>query len=297
MGAKVLIVDDDEVSGGLSCELLIEAGFEADLLITGRDAIDLIKEKHYDLIMLDIMMPGINGMTLLTRIKHDPDLKNTKVIMVSGKSFSVDKKLALQYGAELFIEKPYSVEHFVHQIQEVLRRPPQGPAGPRRAPAAETLSARDGLLQVGIWGCRSPGASLNSVYGRHTACVSLDLGEQLLIFDAGSGLAELGKQIDSEGRRKEAWLFMSHFHADHTEGLASFTPASRKDFKLHISGAADPDKPLEELVRLAFESGLAAIKSVQASLNSTSCGGPSTSFLGAPTVFMPITRHDFGVRR
>ena len=122
MGAKVLVVDDDHIAGGLSRDLLIEGGYDATLLTESLKAMDWIKRERPPLVILDILMPGVDGLTLCHQISSEPTLKDIKVIIISGKSFQSDKDRARKYGAILFIEKPYNVEGFLGQIQEVMGR-------------------------------------------------------------------------------------------------------------------------------------------------------------------------------
>ena len=110
MGVKILVVDDDAIAGGLSRDLLLDAGFEAEVETDSLLAIDHIRQERYALVVLDILMPGLNGLTLCHMIKSDPQLKETTVVMVSGKSFESDKQRAREFGASLFIEKPYNVD-------------------------------------------------------------------------------------------------------------------------------------------------------------------------------------------
>src|SRR6266446_2858781 len=129
MGLKVLIVDDDDIAGGLSRDLLKDAGMDAELLTNSLKAIDTLRQMRPELAVLDILMPGIDGLSLCHKIKSDPELGVTKVVMVSGKSFDADKQRARQYGADLFIEKPYNIETFAAQIAEVGGRKDASTAG------------------------------------------------------------------------------------------------------------------------------------------------------------------------
>jgi CheY-like chemotaxis protein/phosphoribosyl 1,2-cyclic phosphodiesterase len=264
MAAKVLIVDDDYIAGGLSRDLLKEGGFDVELLTESLQAMDKIKKDRPTVVLLDILMPGIDGLTLCNQITSDPDLKAIKVVVLSGKSFAADKERARKYGASLFIEKPYSVETFVRQIQQIAGETEKKLFA--KAADAQTLSASDAVMSVKIWGCRAmgPESAAPSVYGRKTPCVSVEIGGHLLIFDAGSGLVDLGKTMSSAN---EAWLFMTHFKKDHAEGLPRFAPAGRKGFKLHIAGAKEPDKTLEQQVADAFQCVPATIPSVDAEID------------------------------
>ena len=260
MSGKVLVVDDDAIAGGLSRDLLQDAGYEVELITDTRRVMDEIKAKRPQIVIMDILMPGIDGLTLCHTIKRDLALKSTKVVMVSGKSFATERQRAKQYGADLFIQKPYNVDTFVSQIGEIMARS-AAPSilTPASAFLPEISSNPDPVMTATIWGCRSEGgpeASEPSRYGRRTSCVSLELGEHLLVFDAGSGIAPFGDELVKSGRYKEIWLFMTHFHRDHAEGLGAFVPARLAGYKLHISGAREPDKGLQELAQEAFLSTL-----------------------------------------
>ena len=260
MASQVIVVDDDPIVGSLTLELLKDAGFEARLIQDSLKAQDEIKRDQPSLVVLDILMPGIDGLTLLHRLKSDPATANIRAIIVSGKSFEAEKTRARQYGAELFIEKPYDVDSFGSQVSAIMKsagvepvkiaRPPSGPAPEPRAE-----------LKVAVWGCRSSSSAVSPVvtrYGKHTACVSVELPQSLIIFDAGSGISLLGNELARSTRFKELWLFITHFHRDHVEGLAGFPCARDASYTLNISGAGEPEKPLEKMLAEAFEPGFGA---------------------------------------
>jgi CheY-like chemotaxis protein len=257
MATQVIVVDDDPIVGSLTLELLKEAGFTARLIQDSMKAQEEIKRDQPTLVVLDILMPGIDGLTLLHRLKSDPLTEKIRAIVVSGKSFEAEKTRARQYGAELFIEKPYDVETFGPKVTELMKasgveaqkiaRPPSAPAP---TPRAE--------LKVAIWGCRSASSAMSPVvtrYGKHTSCASVELPQSILIFDAGSGLSLLGNELQKSGRFKTLWIFLTHFHHDHVEGLPAFPCARDAAYTLNISGAGDPDKPLETALAEALEPG------------------------------------------
>ncbi len=257
MATQVIVVDDDPIVGSLTLELLKDAGFEARLIQDSLKAIDAIKSEKPSLIVLDILMPGIDGLTLLHRLKSDPETAGIRAIVVSGKSFEAEKTRARQYGAELFIEKPYDVDTFGAQVAAIMKTEGVEPKKIARPPSAPAPAPR-AELKVTVWGCRSASSAVSPVvtrYGKHTSCVSIELPQHLLIFDAGSGLSLLGNELIKNGRFKELWLFLTHFHGDHVEGLAGFPCARDASYTLNIAGAGDPEKPLEKALAEAFEPG------------------------------------------
>ena len=255
MAIQVIVVDDDPIVGTLTYELIQEVGFSVKLLSESLRAEEEIRREKPALVVLDILMPGIDGLTLLHRLKSDPETAKTRVIIVSGKSFESDKTRALQYGAEMFLEKPYDVETFGAKVTEIMKASGAEPAQITPAPSAPAPVGRTELT-VAVWGSRS-GATAESTadsrYGRRTSCVCVELPKHLIVFDAGSGLSALGNDLVKSGRFKELWLFLTHFHHDHVEGLADFACARDASYTLNISGASDPDKPFEEALTAALE--------------------------------------------
>ncbi|OGS37262.1 MAG: hypothetical protein A2506_04010 [Elusimicrobia bacterium RIFOXYD12_FULL_66_9] len=257
MATPVIVVDDDPIVGTLTLELLHDAGFEAILIQDSLKAQDVIKKEQPRLVILDILMPGIDGLTLLHRLKSDPETEKIKAIIVSGKSFEAEKNRAMQYGAELFIEKPYDVETFGQQITDILKAEGVEPKKIARPPSAAAPMPR-AELKITVWGCRSSSSAVSPVvtrYGKHTSCVSVETLRHLLVFDAGSGISLLGNELMKNGKFKDMWIFLTHFHNDHIEGLPGLPLARDAGYTLHIAGASDPDKSLEKSIAEAFEPG------------------------------------------
>jgi len=257
MATQVIIVDDDPIVGALTFELIKDAGFSCLLISDSLKAIDAIKKEKPQLVVLDILMPGLDGITLLHKLKTDPETEKIHAIVVSGKSFETEKLRARQYGAEDFIEKPYDVDAFPAKVAAILKTEGQEPKKVARPPSGPAPVPRT-ELKVTVWGCRSTSSAMSPMvtrYGKHTACVSVELPKHLLVFDAGSGISLLGNELMKTNKFKELWIFLSHFHADHIEGLAGFPCAREASYFLNIGGAREPDKPLEQLVAEAFEPG------------------------------------------
>ncbi|MBI4051760.1 MAG: response regulator [Elusimicrobia bacterium] len=256
----VLVVDDDPIVGQLTLNLLKEAGLKATLTSDSEEVISFIQKAPPKLVILDVMMPGVDGITLLNQIKSDPAVQNIKVVMLSGKSFAVEKQRAYKLGADLFIEKPYDIQTFANQIISVIKG--GGPKGMPLAPKAppqpqETKSEYipPQNVRIRIWGCRGLSPSIPSQpsrYGYQTSCVSVETPHGMFILDAGSGIIPLGHEILKRGGPKELWILMTHFHLDHVLGLGVFPCAQRAGYKIHIGGANDPEKNLQGLIQEVF---------------------------------------------
>ncbi|MFI5362821.1 MAG: response regulator [Elusimicrobiota bacterium] len=258
MATQVIVVDDDPIVGNLTLELLKGAGFEVRLISDSQKAQEEIKREQPALAILDILMPGIDGMTLLHRLKSDPETAKIRVIVVSGKSFAAEKARALEYGAELFIEKPYEVETFGEQIAEIMKSAGAAPKTAAGAPSPEPAAPPEAKagIKLTVRGCRAGSESHGFAatrYGSSTACVTVELPQGLFIFDAGTGIEPLGEELMRDGRRKELWLFLANFSRDRTEGLARFACAHDPSITLNVSGAGEPEKPLARMLADALK--------------------------------------------
>ncbi len=251
---SVLVVDDDELTGSLSSDLLREGGFDVDLLSDSLQVIDALRKKSYQGVVLDILMPGIDGLTLCHKIKTDPAIKHIKVVMVSGKSFESEKQKAKQLGAAGFIIKPYDVNTFAKTIAEIIgeKMAPSGIAPELDQPSAQAETKPSGLtvssvMTVKILGSRSQNLSTPSQYGTHTPCITLSYKDHRIIFDAGSGLNLINDEFKNLGLR-EIRLFLTHFHLNHVDGLLSFSSAQTQDTLIHVAAAPEPTKNLLALI-------------------------------------------------
>jgi CheY-like chemotaxis protein len=254
MPQKIVVVDDDPIVGALTKELLVDVGYEVELVQDSLQAMGVIKSLKPALAVLDILMPGIDGLTLCHQLKTDPETKSLKIAIVSGKAFHADKQRAAEYGADLFIEKPYDVEKFAAQVAELVTGTAPKAEGPKEIKLGG--GAKDAALVTTVWGCRSLSpvkAAEASRYGRSTSCVTVEAGGELLIFDAGSGLNKLGAELVKNAKYTRLWLFISHFHSDHVEGLGSFVCARDNRFSINLAGASDPNMTLAEKVTAVFD--------------------------------------------
>lgn len=253
---KIIVVDDDPMVGDLTQSLLQEAGYDADLISDSRAVIAAVKAKLPALVILDVLMPGIDGLTLCRMIKEDPDLSAVKVCIVSGKSFEADKARAGRLGADLFIEKPYKVETFAEKIRELLGVPAVTHRAETETPPAfpDATPPGTGIFSVAIWGCRAqpqPQAPA-SRYGRHSPCVSVEFDGRLFVFDGGSGLNALAEDLAKTARHDVLWMFLSNFQPDHTAGLERFSFLRRPGTIFHLSGSNDPEKSLHAMAEETF---------------------------------------------
>jgi two-component system alkaline phosphatase synthesis response regulator PhoP len=119
---KILIVDDEEHIIELLKFNLLNAGYEVLTANNGIDAVKIAKAEKPSLLLLDLMLPGIDGFDVCKEIKRNNEMKNTSIVMLTAKGEELDKILGLELGADDYITKPFSVRELLARVKAVLRR-------------------------------------------------------------------------------------------------------------------------------------------------------------------------------
>ena len=119
---KILIVDDDNNIAELVALYLTKECFETKIVNDGEEALKQFHIFHPDLILLDIMLPGEDGYSILESLKSSRDTRGIPVIMVTAKEAEFDKVKGLEGGADDYITKPFGMMEFVARVKAVLRR-------------------------------------------------------------------------------------------------------------------------------------------------------------------------------
>ena len=122
MNAKILIVEDERDIVDLLRYNLEEAGFETDYVRNGADALHHAVEKSPNLILLDLMLPEVDGLIVCRLLKNDPRTKNIPVVMITAKAEERDRIAGLELGVDDYITKPFSPKEVVLRVSAVLRR-------------------------------------------------------------------------------------------------------------------------------------------------------------------------------
>lgn len=117
---KKIIIADDEHKILMSLEYSFKKnGYDVYIARDGTEVLDFLKNMIPDVILLDIMMPNLDGFSTLNIIKQNETLKNTKVIFLSAKNNPKDIEKGLEMGADAYITKPYSIKKLIQQIEEI----------------------------------------------------------------------------------------------------------------------------------------------------------------------------------
>lgn len=117
--ARILIVEDEEKIARFVTLELEHEGYQVEHAVDGRTAVDLALERDYDLILLDVLLPQLNGMEVLRRVRKHKDVP---VIMVTARDAVMDKVAGLDAGADDYLTKPFAIEELFARIRVALKR-------------------------------------------------------------------------------------------------------------------------------------------------------------------------------
>ena len=125
---KVLIVDDEDMIRAVLREYVEFEGNQADEAVDGMDAVKKCRENDYDIILMDVMMPKLDGFSAVKEIRK---FKNTPVIMLSARGEEYDKLFGFEIGSDDYVTKPFSPKEVMARIHAVINRS-QGASAPKR---------------------------------------------------------------------------------------------------------------------------------------------------------------------
>jgi phosphoribosyl 1,2-cyclic phosphodiesterase/ActR/RegA family two-component response regulator len=221
---RFYVVDDDPAMVKIMTTLIAQAGHSVKSNTSSLSALAEILVQKPDVVIVDLMMPDLDGTDLCSMLRAKPSTSAIKVVVVSAKTYEFDRKRALGAGADGFIQKPISADNFMPRVLRIL----------------------EDKLDMTFWGVRGTlpvtgGKSLR--YGGNTSCVTLEFpSHQLFIFDAGSGIKNLSDHLLKQKRtRIEAKIFISHPHWDHINALPFFVPLYLPGNDFEILGARHGD--------------------------------------------------------
>ena len=148
MAARILIVEDDPDIAELVARYLEKAAFETDRAASGRDALQMIAVNPPALVVLDLMLPHVDGLEICRRLRSDQKTAAIPLIMLTARAEESDRVLGLEVGADDYVTKPFSARELLARVRAVVRRA-QGKAGPVGAPltVGRELGADDYLAK------------------------------------------------------------------------------------------------------------------------------------------------------
>ncbi|MEG0773275.1 response regulator transcription factor [Clostridium sp.] len=119
---KILVVDDEEHIQELIKFNLEKNNYEVITADNGKDAFEIAKEQQPDLVLLDLMIPGMDGLEVCKAIRRETAISNMPIIMITARGEELDKILGLELGADDYITKPFSVRELLARVKAILRR-------------------------------------------------------------------------------------------------------------------------------------------------------------------------------
>ncbi len=117
---RILVVDDEPHIRRVLTAVLTGFGYDVSTANDGLQGLEVLKEAEVDLVILDFMMPGANGLEILAKIRSDPVRSKTPVIILTAKGQDTDREAALAGGADDFLTKPFSPKKLLARIQEII---------------------------------------------------------------------------------------------------------------------------------------------------------------------------------
>ncbi len=228
---RFFVVDDDVDGLQVIVSMLEAGGHEVRACGSSREAEPLIAAWRPDCVVVDIMMPEIDGLELCRRLRALPALAQTRIVILTGKDYDFDRRRARELGADAYIVKPVRLENFLADVERII---------------ADEIAVRF----YGVRGTLPVPGPRSLRYGGNTSCVTLAVeGEPLTIFDAGTGIKELSNQLLAEkASRVTGRILISHPHWDHINALPFFVPLYMQGNDFEICGAGHGDLGMEALI-------------------------------------------------
>jgi DNA-binding response OmpR family regulator len=140
---RVLVVEDEVNIRELVCLHLRHEGYVCDDVGDGKVALERTQTQSYDLLVLDVMLPGLDGLSLCRAVRNGQLNADVPILMLTARREESDKVVGLESGADDYLTKPFGVRELVARARALLRRPRQ-----RLSEAASTIGGGDGLVKV-----------------------------------------------------------------------------------------------------------------------------------------------------
>ncbi len=236
----VLLIEDDSELRPMIAAVLGEHGWKVIEAADGEAGLELAQQHRPDIIVCDLLMPRCNGFQVCRTVRSIPELRETKIVMISGRGYATDKLNALEAGADEYLVKPVSPSELRAALRKITSEEFPTEMTKKPEPPPPTASV-NGPPRVRFWGVRgsiaSPGPS-TVFYGGNTTCVEVRADGEIIVLDAGTGVRLLGLALAKEfgAQPLNLTLLLTHTHWDHIQGFPFFVPAYNPKNQVRILG-------------------------------------------------------------
>ncbi len=122
MAKRILIIEDEKEIADLIAYTLQKENFQVDIALNGNEALNKLKDNIYDLLILDLMLPYVQGLEICKFVRSNPAMKNAGIIIVTARAEEFDRIIGLEMGADDYVTKPFSPRELMARVKAVLRR-------------------------------------------------------------------------------------------------------------------------------------------------------------------------------
>ena len=119
MSSRILLIEDEPAIADAVAYALQDAGFEVDAIGDGTEALEASRQRDYDLMILDLVLPGMSGLQVCRTVRSESDLP---ILMLTGREAELDRVVGLETGADDYVTKPFSIAELVSRVRALLRR-------------------------------------------------------------------------------------------------------------------------------------------------------------------------------
>ena len=197
MPVIVLVVDDDSSTLRLLGYMLERGGFQVKMAGDGEDGLAMAYQQPPDLVILDVMMPGLNGYQVCERLRADPRTAHVPIIILTARSQRIDQQTALEAGADLYLSKPITPDQLVEKVNELLSRPTDIPP----PVAAKILAAQI----ISVFSLRG-GVGVTSLAANLAVALAQQYQDPVPLVDLALPVGHLATMLNLRPRRTIAHL-------------------------------------------------------------------------------------------